>query len=82
MATRSSSTHVVTHVEPLFTDAERIALAGFLAAYSGLTRDAHAIDLRQIHDLVASSTDRTERPRLDTSDGTVCAAYGDSASHA
>ena len=35
------------HVEPLFTDAERIALAGFLAGYSGLTRCAYELDLRQ-----------------------------------
>ena len=46
MTTISSSTDVV-HVEPLFTDAERVALAGFLAGYSGLTRDAYALDLRQ-----------------------------------
>ena len=46
MTTISSTTDVV-HVEPLFTDAERAALAGFLAGYSGLTRDAYALDLRQ-----------------------------------
>jgi integrase/recombinase XerD len=46
MTAISSSTGVVV-VEALFTDAERIALAGFLAGYSGLTRDAHALDLRQ-----------------------------------
>jgi integrase/recombinase XerD len=33
-------------VEPLFSEGERIALAGFLAGYSGLTRDAYALDLR------------------------------------
>jgi hypothetical protein len=33
--------------ETLFTDAERTALAGFLAGYSGLTRDAYTLDLRQ-----------------------------------
>ncbi|HEX9355592.1 MAG TPA: site-specific integrase [Streptosporangiaceae bacterium] len=32
---------------PVFTNAERLALAGFLAAYSGLTREAYALDLRQ-----------------------------------
>jgi len=31
----------------LFGDAERFALAGFLAGYRGLTRDAYALDLRQ-----------------------------------
>ena len=35
------------HVEPLFSDGERLALAGFLAGYSGLTREAYALDLRQ-----------------------------------
>jgi integrase len=30
-----------------FTDAERLALAGFLAGYRGLTREAYALDLRQ-----------------------------------
>jgi len=32
---------------PVFTNAERLALAGFLAGYSGLTRQAHELDLRQ-----------------------------------
>ena len=34
-------------IQPAFTDAERIALAGFPAGYRGLTRDAYALDLRQ-----------------------------------
>ena len=33
--------------EPLFSDSERAALAGFLAGYSGLTREAYTLDLRQ-----------------------------------
>jgi hypothetical protein len=32
---------------PVFTNTERLALAGFLAGYSGLTRQAHELDLRQ-----------------------------------
>jgi integrase/recombinase XerD len=32
---------------PLFTDDERLALSGFLAGYSGATRDAYTLDLRQ-----------------------------------
>jgi integrase/recombinase XerD len=40
------SADVVVSVEPLFTEAERTALVGFLAGYSGLTRDAYALDLR------------------------------------
>lgn len=45
MTTISPTTDVV-HVEPLLTDAERVALAGFLAGYRGRTRDAYALDLR------------------------------------
>jgi integrase/recombinase XerD len=33
--------------EPLFSSDEHAALAGFLAGYSGLTRDAYTLDLRQ-----------------------------------
>jgi integrase/recombinase XerD len=33
--------------EPVFTEPERLALAGFLAGYTGLTREAYALDLRQ-----------------------------------
>ncbi len=34
-------------IQPAFTDAERLALAGFLAGHRGLTREAYALDLRQ-----------------------------------
>src|SRR5690349_14215310 len=34
-------------IQPVFTDAERLALAGFLAGYRGLTREAYTLDLRQ-----------------------------------
>jgi site-specific recombinase XerD len=33
--------------DPAFADAEKLALAGFLAGYRGSTRDAYALDLRQ-----------------------------------
>jgi integrase/recombinase XerD len=46
MATTSTSTAVAT-VEPVFTEPERLTLAGFLAGYTGLTREAYALDLRQ-----------------------------------
>ena len=46
MTTAAPSTALAT-IEPAFTDAERLALAGFLAGYRGLTRDAYALDLRQ-----------------------------------
>jgi site-specific recombinase XerC len=39
--------HALATIQPVFTDAERLALAGFLAGYRGLTRDAYALDLRQ-----------------------------------
>jgi len=34
-------------VAPVFSNTERLALAGFLAGYSGLTRQAYELDLRQ-----------------------------------
>ena len=46
MTTAAPSTALAT-IQPAFTDAERVALAGFLAGYSGLTREAYALDLRQ-----------------------------------
>jgi site-specific recombinase XerD len=38
---------VIAVAGPAFSNAERLALAGFLAGYSGLTREAYALDLRQ-----------------------------------
>jgi site-specific recombinase XerD len=46
MAAPTPSTSLVP-VQPAFTDSERLALAGFLAGYRGLTRDAYTLDLRQ-----------------------------------
>jgi site-specific recombinase XerD len=46
VTTTSPTTDIVVSVEPLFSEAERLALAGFLARYRGLTRDAYALDLR------------------------------------
>ena len=34
-------------IQPAFTDAERLALAGFRAGYCGLTREAYTLELRQ-----------------------------------
>jgi integrase/recombinase XerD len=42
----STGTTVATRDE-LFSTNEQLALAGFLAGYSGLTRDAYTLDLRQ-----------------------------------
>jgi integrase/recombinase XerD len=46
-ATTPSPSTVIAVAEPVFTSAERLALAGFLADYTGLTREAYALDLRQ-----------------------------------
>jgi integrase/recombinase XerD len=46
MTTAAPTTALVT-IQPAFTDAERLALAGYLAGYRGLTREAYALDLRQ-----------------------------------
>jgi integrase/recombinase XerD len=46
MTATTTSTALVT-VQPVFTEHERLALAGFLAGYRGLTREAYTLDLRQ-----------------------------------
>ena len=46
MTTAAPSTALAT-IQPAFTDPERLALAGYLAGYRGLTRDAYTLDLRQ-----------------------------------
>jgi integrase len=46
VTTAAPSTALAT-IQPAFTDPERLALAGYLAGYRGLTRDACALDLRQ-----------------------------------
>jgi hypothetical protein len=43
----ATTTAALVPIQPAFTAAERLALAGFLAGYRGLTRDAYALDLRQ-----------------------------------
>src|SRR5437870_9301406 len=46
MAAAAASTSLVP-VRLAFTESERLALAGFLAGYRGLTREAYTLDLRQ-----------------------------------
>ena len=46
MTTAARSTALAT-IQPAFSDAERLALAGSLAGYRGLTRQAFTLDLRQ-----------------------------------
>jgi integrase/recombinase XerD len=47
MTTTMPSSAAMAVIEPAFSEAEKLALAGFLAGYSGLTREAYALDLRQ-----------------------------------
>ena len=46
MTTAAPST-ALARIQPAFTGSERLALAGYLAGYQGLTREAYALDLRQ-----------------------------------
>ena len=43
----ATATTALVPIQPAFSDAERLALAGFLAGYRGLTKEAYALDLRQ-----------------------------------
>jgi integrase len=69
MATTVPST-AVTLFDPVFADPERLALAGFLAGYRGMTRDAYALDLRQFvawcdeHQLKLFDVCRTDSERF------------------
>jgi site-specific recombinase XerD len=45
--TTTTSPAALVPVAPVFTNTERLALAGFLAGYSGLTHEAYDLDLRQ-----------------------------------
>src|SRR6266699_7253260 len=47
MTTTAITTAALVRAEPVFSGQERLALAGFLAGYSGMTREAYALDLRQ-----------------------------------
>ena len=47
MTATTKSTALAT-IQPAFSDPERLALAGYLAGYRGLTREAYALDLRQL----------------------------------
>jgi site-specific recombinase XerD len=43
----ATTTTTLVPIQPVFSGAERLALAGFLAGYRGLTREAYSLDLRQ-----------------------------------
>jgi hypothetical protein len=53
MAAAKVSTSLFS-VQPAFTGAERLALAGYLARYRGLTREAYTLDLRKFTGLVGN----------------------------
>ncbi|MDP9402851.1 MAG: hypothetical protein M3P85_05840 [Actinomycetota bacterium] len=62
------STSLVVY-DPCTADPEVVALAGFLAGYTGRTREAYAVDLRQFlawcaqHHLRLFDAHRTRPPR-------------------
>lgn len=64
--TASSPSAAVAIAVPLFSDHARLALAGFLAGYRGLTREADTLDRRQFaawchcHDLRLFALRRTD----------------------
>jgi len=45
--TATTTSAALVPAGPVFSDQEALALAGFLAGYSGLTREAYALDLRR-----------------------------------
>ena len=53
--TTSSLSTAIAVPEPVFTCQEQLALAGFLVGYTGLTREAYALDLRQYAGLVPAA---------------------------
>ena len=54
ITTATPSTALVT-IQPAFTDPERLALAGFLAGYRGLTREATALDRNELGALLVAA---------------------------
>ncbi|MFI5067158.1 MAG: hypothetical protein ACHP9Z_24690 [Streptosporangiales bacterium] len=54
MTTTTPSTALVT-IQPAFTDAQRLAFAGYLAGYRGLTREALRPGLAPVQQLVPDS---------------------------
>jgi hypothetical protein len=54
-------------VAPVFTNTERLALAGFVAGYGGLTREAYELDLRQYASWCHSTACACSRPAVLTS---------------
>ncbi len=61
MTTAAPSTTLVT-IQPPFTDPERLALAGFLAGYRGLTRESQNTNTK-LREVAARLTDSLPRHR-------------------
>ncbi len=58
----ATTTTTLVPIQPVFSDAERLALAGLLAGYRGLTREAYALLCRQRHK--RAYADQSLMPRL------------------
>ena len=65
--TTSSPSAVIAVAEPVFSNAERLALAGFLAGYTGLTREAYALACANSPSGASSTMSAFSRPADPTS---------------
>jgi hypothetical protein len=59
--TRSATSTAIAVAGPVLSGPEQLALAGFLAGYTGLTRQAHALDLRSTRAGASSATSACSR---------------------
>jgi hypothetical protein len=53
--TATSTSTALAAIEPAFTGPERMALAGFLAGYTGLTREAYGLDRNEVGALLVAA---------------------------
>jgi hypothetical protein len=63
MTTTTTSAALIP-AAPVFTNTERLALAGFLAGYSGLTRQAYSLLARAIDLALFATTGRQPKVTL------------------
>jgi len=75
MTTTTASAALIP-AAPVFINTERLALAGFLAGYSGLTRQAYELDLRQYTSWCQQHHLPSSRPAAPTSNASRSAAAG------
>lgn len=73
MAATTTSTSLVP-VQPVLSDAERLALTGFLAGCGSLTREAYTLDLRQhaVEEELLEHSPRRARQALPTGPRVAC----------